>query len=369
MNPTCEDFNDGFGAGGLLSGNSLTVPGKDLTISAIDMLGDTDGSNESLYLDYFPSSVIALGHFTNNACTRVDFTASSLTKPVTAIKFDLYMTYFDYRPVSNVIGQLIVYDTQFNPIATHQLSGTYYGTEIGIISSSTSLPIGRIEFCHIDPIEAVFEALDNICFGETVATSTSPSSRPSVGPSASNEPSSPPSNLPSTSPSREPSSSPTSEYCQDYLLQPLLNQYHCGDKYVGEKVPVCIAEYKKLKKSKKNYADALDPDGDGYYTAYETKCMKIEDIEELALGGGSKKSGDNKYIESCGCCASGLEDEHSHYCHNVFFHGDDGINGGQPSMAPSMAPASASPTTSSGKLSKRKKLRRRKTKVRNNSQQ
>ena len=142
-----------------------------------------------------------------------------------------------------------------------------------------------------------------------------------------------------------------------------MNQYYCGDTYVGEKVPVCLAEYKKLKKSKKNYAGTLDPDGDGYYTEYETKCMRVEDIEELALGEGSNKSNDDKHIESCGCCASGLEDEDSQYCHNIFFHGGNeegdvriGVAEGQ---SPSMTPTSSPTSGASGKGGKRKKLRRR----------
>ena len=215
----------------------------------------------------------------------------------------------------------------------------------------------------------------------SISPSNSPSSAPSASPSVfpsilpSESPTNAPSPVPSTTPSMEPSlqpsmepslepsTSPTSEYCQDYLQPPMLHQHHCGgksNKY--DKVPVCIGEMKKLGKSMKEYADIYDPDGDGYYTEYDTKCMEIDDIAKLANGAASKKSSD-KHIESCGCCASGLEEEQSQYCHNVFFHGDN--DDGQPSMttpssAPTAAVASASPTTTaSGKGGKRKKLRHR----------
>ena len=196
--------------------------------------------------------------------------------------------------------------------------------------------------------------------GPSTSPSSQPSSRPSTLPS--NAPSVQPSLAPSTSPSITPSSAPTSQYCQDYLTGPLLSQYYCGkDKYVGVKVPVCIAQRKEIKSSKKSSSstdwDELDPDGDGYYFEYDTKCMKIDDIQELEEKI-SDEGYDKKHIESCGCCASGLEDEHSGYCHNVFYHGtSDALEGGE-SPAPSMEPTkNTGKSEKSGKGSKRQRRR------------
>ena len=110
---------------------------------------------------------------------------------------------------------------------------------------------------------------------------------------------------------------------------------------------MCVAENKKLKSSKK--AAELDPDGDGYYIKYDTKCMKVDDIEEL----NNDTEGD-KYIEACGCCASGLEDEHSKSCNNIFFHGGgDQVSSSTPSMEPS-----GKGKGSSGKRQRREKNRK-----------
>ena len=136
-------------------------------------------------------------------------------------------------------------------------------------------------------------------------------------------------------------------------------------------MPVCVGEIKAVKKSKKTTGEELlelDPDGDGYYTKYDTKCMKIDDIEKLILEADSS----DKYIESCGCCSIGLEDEQSQYCHNnIFFHHGDGAAAGVIddgtttilSMSPSMHPSSSSSvlvTTSGGKGSKLRRSSKKK---------
>ena len=195
----------------------------------------------------------------------------------------------------------------------------------------------------------------------SASPSVFPSGSPSIQPSSqpSKPPSSQPSSAPSGQPSSEPSLSPTQEYCQDWLQEPMLDQYYCGkDKYIGVKVPVCVAETKKVKSSKKSSSELLqiDPDGDGYYIKYETKCMKIDDIAELEDG-----SDDDKYIESCGCCSSGLEDENSDVCHNIFFHGVDSNAIGD--VAPSPSPSMSPPSGKSGKSGKSRRLRRRRNKL------
>ena len=84
-----------------------------------------------------------------------------------------------------------------------------------------------------------------------------------------------------------------------------------------------------------------------------TNALWFEELNNDAEG--------DKHIETCGCCGSGLEDEHSKHCDNVFYHGgNDGATAtvGLPSMVPSMNPS----YTGKGKGGKRKNIRQRRNK-------